>query len=178
MRAKHSLRLSGRSRRIDENPGVFRQHFTIRFFRTPPAEERFIPLVAGAVFSHHKKILSREVDQVIPDPIHSTCKLIVYKQCLCVRVVEDVLDFPAHQPEVDGDKNQAGFCRRQVQLHDFRAVFHQHSDLVPLLQPQGQEAVGQSIHPFIGLGIGVAPIPLLQRHLVGKFFRIDLKILP
>ncbi len=78
----------------------------------------------------------------------------VHRHGLGVGIVDDVCYLTAHQTKIHRYDDDPGFGGGQVELNDFDAVFHEHSQFVTFFQAHLYEAVGQAVDPSVYFGVG------------------------
>ena len=86
-----------------------------------------------------------------------------------IGLVEDVFQFGRFVAGIDRDQDGADLGRGKLQDDPFRDVVGPDGDVVPLLDPQLQQPLGNLAADLVELAIGVAQAPLVvhQRLVVG-----------
>jgi hypothetical protein len=154
MGANHSFGFSGGSGGINQNPGVPGGHRYVRFIFRCPVNHRFVFPVTVPGLIHHDIVLRWDLLQLILDGVHAGGKFVVYGHGFGIGIVDDVGHLPSHQAKIDRDNDNAGLGRRQVELDNFDAVFHEDGQLVALFQAHFHQAVGQTVDPAVYFGVG------------------------
>jgi hypothetical protein len=82
-------------------------------------------------------------------------------------VLEDIADIRTAQTGVDRNQNAARSWHGKVCLQHSQGVRAQERHPVIFLQPFVPQSVGQAIHPFFELTVGVATLAMHNRRLIG-----------
>ena len=90
--------------------------------------------------------------QIATDLFGEVDEFILNDQGRGLGVLDDKLNFLGRQAKVDGQRNQAGLCRRRIDFAPLDAVVGEDRDTIAFGQTEADQGIGQTARPFVPLG--------------------------
>jgi hypothetical protein len=101
-----------------------------------------------------------------PDCFEEVEQIVLDDDGFRFRVLDDVLDLGADQPEIDRHYHEPSLGHRRVDFHPFEAVVREDRDPIALLEPKSEERIGGFAGTFIPVAEGQGPSEIARSDLV------------
>jgi hypothetical protein len=173
MAADGTLGIAGGAGCVQQHPWVGRRNNDVRLTVACGCQKFFIVAPSGwaGVAPEMHDAPRRHTDHG-SDLLDNPSQFILDDKCGNLRVGRDEGDFPRHETEVDGNRDQTRLGGGRVDLRPFDAVVGEHGDTVALAQPEAQQRVGQTACPRIPRTVGHGPFEIADAGDVGSESRL------